>query len=401
MNDTPCECVQRWEEGASWNPDGSINDANNAPAPNGIIKCSSSAETQSQVAPINACVYKSAQFLIDPTGVPCVDPSTGINVTVLPPTENQPIIWLNFDVRPSAGSFQVQINDNSGDNIGWALYSSDVITTGTSTSPPNQTGNEASGDCSQLTLRACGVESSNTWNTLPVPNFTQTTNYFLAIWDQDADGDLQVNNFKARYGCGNADIQVCTIEGQVDTLCNGDGSTYTLEIPVSGINGEFIAYEQNQGAFSGPICLTNPGDANPVTSGTFQFTYNAGDSYDIIIFETTKDPNTPPITPPVSPDGSCIHPTPFPNNPASNGNADECVLIFTGGPLPSQLQCFILGDAPISCTGNGSDGQATASPEGGTAPYMYLWDNGETTQTATMLTPGPHFVTITDDLGCT
>ena len=47
-------------------------------------------------------------------------------------------------------------------------------------------------------------------------------------------------------------------------------------------------------------------------------------------------------------------------------------------------------------------GVATASPLYDTAPpYSYLWDNGETTATATMLDVGPHYVTITDSNGCT
>ncbi|MCB9051955.1 MAG: SprB repeat-containing protein [Lewinellaceae bacterium] len=399
QNDTPCECAQRWTGGATWNPDGSINDASNSPAPNGIIRCGSSAETQSQLSPINSCVYNSAVFPIDPTLVPCVDPSTGANVNVIPPTEGKPIIVLNFDVRPGAGSFQVQINDNN-ENIGWALFSSDVVTNGTSLNP--QTGFQISGDCDvqQLTLRACGVESSNTWNTLPVPNFTKTTNYFLVIWDQDGDNNVTLNNFKARFGCGDADVKVCSIEGNVETVCVDDGSTYTVEIPVAGSNGEFIAYEQNQGVFSGPICLTSPTDPNPVNSGTFQFTYNAGDSYNIIVFETTKDPLAAPPTPPVVADPNCTHPTPFPNAPGSNGNADDCVLVFSGGPLPPMLTCGSIAGNPVSCTGNGDDGEATAFPDGGSPPYTYLWDNGETEQTATMLTAGLHTVVVTDALGC-
>lgn len=234
QNNTPCECVQRWAQGASWNPDGSINDAPNAPAPNGIIRCGSSAETQSQVAPINNCVYDSTRFEIDPTLAPCVDPSTGAEVTIRPPENGQPIIWLNFDVRPNAGSFEVQINDNN----------------------------------------------------------------------------------------------------------------------------------------------------------------------EIIIFESTKEPDSIPITPVVTPDDNCLHPSPFPNNPASNGNADDCFLIFTGDPLPSMLECGTISGAPVSCNGNGSDGTATAFPAGGTPPYAYLWDNGEESQTATMLDPGPHTVVITDSLGC-
>lgn len=49
----------------------------------------------------------------------------------------------------------------------------------------------------------------------------------------------------------------------------------------------------------------------------------------------------------------------------------------------------------------GCDGQATANPSTGTAPYSYSWSNGETTQTATALCVGSVSLTITDNLGAT
>lgn len=54
----------------------------------------------------------------------------------------------------------------------------------------------------------------------------------------------------------------------------------------------------------------------------------------------------------------------------------------------------------ISC-GATCDGVATANPSGGTAPYNYLWDNGDNTQTTTTgLCAGTYGVTVTDDEGC-
>ncbi len=54
----------------------------------------------------------------------------------------------------------------------------------------------------------------------------------------------------------------------------------------------------------------------------------------------------------------------------------------------------------VSCFG-GSDGTATVSASGGTAPYLYLWSNGSTDKTATGLAKGTYTVLVMDANGCT
>jgi parallel beta-helix repeat protein len=55
--------------------------------------------------------------------------------------------------------------------------------------------------------------------------------------------------------------------------------------------------------------------------------------------------------------------------------------------------------APASCAK--SNGSASAIASGGTGPYTYVWSNGETETTATKLTTGANFVSVTDATGCT
>jgi gliding motility-associated-like protein len=67
---------------------------------------------------------------------------------------------------------------------------------------------------------------------------------------------------------------------------------------------------------------------------------------------------------------------------------------------PDSISVSIITNTPIGCNGV-CDGQITASVTGGSLPYQYTWDNGETTQTISNLCAGTYVVTITDANGCT
>jgi uncharacterized repeat protein (TIGR01451 family) len=55
---------------------------------------------------------------------------------------------------------------------------------------------------------------------------------------------------------------------------------------------------------------------------------------------------------------------------------------------------------PASCM-YANDGSSYANPIGGTAPYAYLWSDGQTTPTATNLKSGNYYVSVKDVNGCT
>lgn len=74
-------------------------------------------------------------------------------------------------------------------------------------------------------------------------------------------------------------------------------------------------------------------------------------------------------------------------------------VIDPGPPMPVDVTAV---DA--SCNGE-CDGSATAAPAGGSAPYVYVWEQGGTpigqnTQTASNLCAGTYDVTVVDNVGC-
>lgn len=58
------------------------------------------------------------------------------------------------------------------------------------------------------------------------------------------------------------------------------------------------------------------------------------------------------------------------------------------------------GQTNVTCNGL-CDGTAFVTPTGGTMPYSYIWNNGQTTASATTLCAGVNSCTITDANGCT
>jgi hypothetical protein len=81
-------------------------------------------------------------------------------------------------------------------------------------------------------------------------------------------------------------------------------------------------------------------------------------------------------------------------------DAEGCTA--TAEAVISQPSALILNATATAQTAPGvNDGTATASLNGGTPGYSYLWSNGATTETIENLTPGAYTVTATDANGCT
>ena len=76
-----------------------------------------------------------------------------------------------------------------------------------------------------------------------------------------------------------------------------------------------------------------------------------------------------------------------------------CISVFTFS-FHASAQTVVISDNDVTCHG-ASNGDATANVSGGTAPYTYLWNNGQTVQTISGLSVGVYSVTITDALNNT
>lgn len=79
-----------------------------------------------------------------------------------------------------------------------------------------------------------------------------------------------------------------------------------------------------------------------------------------------------------------------------NGCEGQASFTITNDP---GISAIVNGSGPSAAGTN--DGWATAVPSGGTAPYTYLWSNGETTQQITGLDYGSYTVLVTSSGGCT
>ncbi len=87
----------------------------------------------------------------------------------------------------------------------------------------------------------------------------------------------------------------------------------------------------------------------------------------------------------------------------SNAHARVYMLTLDDSTGCSSTQSITITEpSAISSTAvDNGNGSATATASGGTGSYSFLWDNNDTSATATGLTSGIHTVTITDGNGCT
>ncbi|MBK8339493.1 MAG: hypothetical protein IPK99_05540 [Flavobacteriales bacterium] len=78
---------------------------------------------------------------------------------------------------------------------------------------------------------------------------------------------------------------------------------------------------------------------------------------------------------------------------------DACILAGAADQVVTVRIMSVTGNVIDALCFGGATGSITATADG-TAPFEYLWSNGQTNQTATGLAAGPYSVTVTDANGC-
>ena len=328
---TPCT-AHRWTSGDGWRQNTADNttvnkwEAITLPAPKlqpkGVVRCASSAETEEGLD-----AYKGT-YDIASNPIAAVLPQTDcfsmkseeFGKKLSAPTQGEDIVWLNFDIKPLAGTYQFQIVSNQ--KVGFVLFYVDPaqagpidgVTPGTKYPVPD---NGLSGNCNNLKFAtfdiggvahpACGI-SGNGWTTITVPSFRKPTNYYLAMWLADPDKTTFPKSmnllYKARHGCGGA---TCTLEHEDKKItCNNNG-TYSVCLNYAGSAGRWAIKDETGLASSisyttylqNGTTVVNTG-TSPMTLGTIPdgavfgticATYPIGTPYDISL---TPDPTYKP-----------------------------------------------------------------------------------------------------------
>jgi len=237
----------------------------------------------------------------------------------------------------------------------------------------------------------CTVEDSVTVNVitvLPAPNVNctdVTSNSITFSWDPVAGANgymVSVNgapftptNMTTETLTGLALGTDVTIEVYGIGQCNGEIGTAMCSTPACTAPSLMVSSQTNvtcNGDTDGAVTLQASGGAgdytytfNGVNNTTGIFTGIAAGTYTASVVDSWACPNTIQVT------------------------VSE----------PTALNSQVVENSPISCFGAG-DAELEAVTTGGTAPYTFVWDNGQTGPIAVNFGTGPHTVTVTDASGC-
>lgn len=243
----------------------------------------------------------------------------------------------------SAGTYNVIVTDANGCAAATSVSVSQPTAITTTTSSTNALCNSSNTGSATVNPSGGTPGYNYSWSTSPSQNTQTATGLSAGTYSvivTDANGCTAVDVVNVLQP---STLSVSTT--QTNILCNGGNNGNATANPTGGTPGYTYSWSN--------------GDTNQMATGLVAGTYSV----------LTTD---------------------------ANGCTSVSSVTIT---QPSVLTATANSTA-VSCNG-GNDGTATAIPAGGTPGYTFVWNNGQTAQTATGLSYGTYTVSITDANGCT
>src|SRR5690606_15033413 len=161
--------------------------------------------------------------------------------------------------------------------------------------------------------------------------------------------------------------------------------TQTLEVGAYIVRAE----APNGCSASLPVLITAP---DPLIIG-YNYTVDCQGNIELIVLPTGGTaPYTWQIDPPGPLQGSSSYIIEVTDNNGCSATKS--------GVTPPVSPLFTAATKTDETVAGAADGTATVSAVGGTRPYMFLWNTGDTTATISNLPPGDYTVTTTDAMDC-
>ncbi|MBK9018448.1 MAG: T9SS type A sorting domain-containing protein [Saprospiraceae bacterium] len=233
---------------------------------------------------------------------------------------------------------------------------------------------------------------------------SQSGTNFLEVFDNASGCLIDSEEFGVTQDFAVPDL---TITGDLDLPCADDVTTLTASSSTQGAAFEWSGLGNNptQTVPTGTYIVTATGQNGCETVETVEVT--APDQLTMQVIGTLDCDGT--FNPSVIVDGG-VAPYSYvfsPQPPFPPGTTFEITVtdfngctISANGTVDIPIPIIVGIDVTNETVAGANDGTATLTPSGGLPPFSYLWDNGQTTATATNFSPGFHICTITDAAGC-
>ncbi|MBL0343395.1 MAG: gliding motility-associated C-terminal domain-containing protein [Bacteroidetes bacterium] len=316
------------------------------------------------VTDANGCTSLQSATVNQPTAALSANASTLSQVSCFGGNNGQVLLNVNGGTAPYTFNWSNGQSTQNISNLSSGTYAVTITDANGCTSTTNSVVSQPAASLSGTTTTTSNIScfsGNNGAINLAVAGGTSpyTFNWSTGATSEDLNG-LSAGNYSVTI----TDANGCTA-----------ASSGIITQPVGALSTN-INISQNIPCFgggSGAVNLT-------VTGGTNPYTYNWSNG------QTIEDINGL---------AAGVYTVTITDANGCNTSA-SATITQPSAPLSSSISA----NQPVSCFG-GSNGSLDVNVNGGTFPYSYVWNNGQTTQNILNLSTGNYTVTITDANGCT